>query len=121
LPGVEIETPHPHIVQIKFRVINAPHQGKPDHGLECLWVISETAPAKIVELLHSKLATHYSLELVFDGDQRALFCSAVGEQFSKERSVEQYLQRSCSVKLSSSKFIVHISVNAMPLRFYEKI
>jgi hypothetical protein len=72
LPDVEVETPHPRAVQIKFRAPNAPRWGKPEHvhGLECLWVISEAAPAKIEDLLHSEFATSTPLELVFDEDQR---------------------------------------------------
>jgi hypothetical protein len=33
-------------------------------------VISETAPAKIEDLLHSEFSTHSPLELVFDEDRR---------------------------------------------------
>jgi hypothetical protein len=38
LPDIEIETPLPREVQIKFRALNAPRWGKPEyvHGLECL-------------------------------------------------------------------------------------
>jgi hypothetical protein len=72
LPDVEIDTPFPRVVQIKFRAINAPRWGKPKyvHGLECLWVIADTAPAKIEDLLHSSFATHSPLDLTFDEDQR---------------------------------------------------
>jgi hypothetical protein len=64
--------PFPRVVQIKFRAINAPRWGKPKyvHGLECLWVISDTAPAKIEDLLHSEFSTHNPLKLTFDEDQR---------------------------------------------------
>jgi hypothetical protein len=72
LPDVEIETPLPRAVQIKFRALNAARWGKPEyvHGLECLWLMSDTAPTKIEELLHSEFATSSPLELVFDEDQR---------------------------------------------------
>jgi hypothetical protein len=67
-----MDTPFPRTVQIKFRGINAPRWGKPEyvHGLECLWVISDTVLAKIEDLLHSSFSTHSPLELTFDEDQR---------------------------------------------------
>jgi hypothetical protein len=72
LPDVEMDTPFPRVVQIKFRAINAPRWGKPEyvHGLECLWVISDTALTKIGDLLHSEFSTHSPLKLTFDEDQR---------------------------------------------------
>jgi hypothetical protein len=72
LPDFQVSTPFPRSVQIKFRAQNALRWGKPQHvhGLECQWVISDTVPSKIEELLHSASATHNPLELVFDEDQR---------------------------------------------------
>jgi hypothetical protein len=72
LPDIEVKTPFPRIVHIKFRAQNAPRWGKPEyvHGLECLWVISDTAMTSIKDLLHSAFATHNPLQLVFDEEQR---------------------------------------------------
>jgi hypothetical protein len=72
VPDVEIATPLPRTLHIKFRADNAARWGKPEyvHGLECLWVIAEAPPAKIEELLHSEFATRSPLNLTFDEDQR---------------------------------------------------
>jgi hypothetical protein len=72
IPDVEILTPHPRVIHIRFRAVNAPRWGKPEnvHGLECLWVIADTPPAVIGDLLHSAFATKNPLELAFDENQR---------------------------------------------------
>ncbi|MDR3115442.1 MAG: hypothetical protein LBU25_07975 [Treponema sp.] len=72
IPLIEIATPHPRTVQIKFRGEHAVRWGKPEHvhGLECLWGIAETHPVKVKELLHSEFATKSPLELVFEEDER---------------------------------------------------
>jgi hypothetical protein len=72
IPEVEIATPHPRTVHIKFRDEHAMRWGKPQyvHGLECLWVTAETAPDKVKDLLHSEFATRSPLELVFEEDER---------------------------------------------------
>ncbi|MDR1902670.1 MAG: hypothetical protein LBQ88_10355 [Treponema sp.] len=71
-PEIEIATPLPRILRVKFRAVNAARWGKPPyvHGLECLWSIADTPPAKIGDLLHSTFATRSPLELGFDEDQR---------------------------------------------------
>jgi hypothetical protein len=72
IPEIEIETPHPCTVQIKFRDEHATRWGKPEHvhGLECVWEFAETPPAKVSDLIHSDFATKNPLELVFEEDQR---------------------------------------------------
>ncbi|MDR2193966.1 MAG: hypothetical protein LBP19_05815 [Treponema sp.] len=72
IPEVEIESPYPRILHIKFRAAHAPRWGKPAnvHGLECLWVIAETPPEEIDDLLHSAFATRNPLELVFNESDR---------------------------------------------------
>jgi hypothetical protein len=72
IPEVEIEMPYPRVVCIKFREVGAKRLGKPAgiHGLECLWVIAESPPAHIDDLLHSAFATRNPLELSFDEDAR---------------------------------------------------
>jgi hypothetical protein len=72
VPEVEVATPLPRTLRLRFRAENAKRWSKPAgvHGLECLWVIAGTPPVKIEELLHSAFATKNPLELVFDEDQR---------------------------------------------------
>ncbi|MDR1127513.1 MAG: hypothetical protein LBL06_05230 [Treponema sp.] len=72
IPEIEIETPHPRVVRIKFREGGARRRGKPlgIHGLECLWVISESPPTHISDLIHSTFTTRNPLEISFDEDKR---------------------------------------------------
>ncbi|MDR1126742.1 MAG: hypothetical protein LBL06_01295, partial [Treponema sp.] len=72
IPEIEIATPHPRTVQIKFRDEHAARWGKPEHvhGLECVWELMEEPPVKVGDLLHSNFATKNPLELVFEEDQR---------------------------------------------------
>jgi hypothetical protein len=72
IPDMEVVTPLPRTIQIKFRAENAARWGKPQnvHGLECCWLIADSPPEKIEELLHSDFATRTPLELVFDEDRR---------------------------------------------------
>ncbi|MHB9292717.1 hypothetical protein Holit_01820 [Hollandina sp. SP2] len=72
IPEIELVTPRPRTVHIKFRDEHAARWGKPKdvHGLECLWMIRDTPPAKVKELLHSEFATRSPLELVFEEDER---------------------------------------------------
>jgi hypothetical protein len=71
-PDIVVESPLLRTVRIRFRAVDAARWGKPAHvhGLECRWVIAESAPAKIEELLHSEFATRTPLELTFDEDMR---------------------------------------------------
>jgi hypothetical protein len=72
IPEIEITTPLPRTVHIKFRDEHAARWGKPKyvHGLECLWLIADTPPAKVKDLLHSEFSTRSPLELVFEEDER---------------------------------------------------
>jgi hypothetical protein len=72
IPEVEIETPHPRILHVKFRGPGAERWGKPEyvHGLECLWLIADTPPVKVQDLPHSTFATRSPLELGFEEDER---------------------------------------------------
>jgi hypothetical protein len=72
IPEIEMETPHPRVLRIKFRVSGSRHLGKPAgvHGLECGWVIADAPPQHTRDLLNSSFATRNPLELVFDEDER---------------------------------------------------
>jgi hypothetical protein len=72
IPEIEVETPHPRVLRIKFRGPGAKRWSKPDyvHGLECLWLIADAPPAKVKDLLHSSFATRSPLELNFEEDER---------------------------------------------------
>jgi hypothetical protein len=72
VPEVEVSTPLPRTVRFRFRAANAKHWGKPAyvHGIEILWVIADTPPVHIKELVHSEFATRNPLDLTFDEDQR---------------------------------------------------
>jgi hypothetical protein len=72
IPEIEIETPHPRTVRIKFRDEHAARWGKPEnvHGLECVWELAETPPGKVKDLLHSEFTTKSPLELTFEEDER---------------------------------------------------
>jgi hypothetical protein len=72
IPVVETETPQPRVIRIKFRAENAERWGKSDdaHGLECKWVLSDTAPTHIDDLIYSEFATSSPMELVFDESDR---------------------------------------------------
>ena len=72
IPIVEVLTPHPRVVRIRFRSENAKRWSKPErvHGLECLWVITETPPTEIEDLIHSAFTTSNPLELSFKESER---------------------------------------------------
>jgi hypothetical protein len=72
IPMIEVLTPHPRIIHIRFRGENSKRWSKPQyvHGLECLWVIAETPPTEIEDLLHSAFTTANPLELSFKESER---------------------------------------------------
>ncbi|MDR0644290.1 MAG: hypothetical protein LBG05_05165 [Treponema sp.] len=72
VPEVEVETPHPRTLRMKFRHGNSTRWGKPEfvHGFECLWSIGDAPPTNIRDLLHSDFATRSPLELTFDENER---------------------------------------------------
>jgi hypothetical protein len=72
IPEVEAQTPKPRTLRFRFRRANMKRWGKPDdvHGMELVWLISDTPPVKVAELVHSSFATRSPLELVFEEDQR---------------------------------------------------
>jgi hypothetical protein len=72
IPELEVATPHPRTVRIKFRDEHRARWGKHQyvHGLECLWLIADAPPAQVKDLLHSEFATRSPLELVFEEDEQ---------------------------------------------------
>ena len=72
VPDVEVLTPLPRTVRVRFRAPNAPRWGKPKyaHGIECLWAQLDTPPEKVADLLHLAFSTNTPLDLVFDEDRR---------------------------------------------------
>ncbi|MHC6203698.1 hypothetical protein ACYULU_10950 [Breznakiellaceae bacterium SP9] len=72
VPDIEVLTPLPRTVRLRFRALNAPRWGKHKnaHGLECLWAPLDAPPEKIEDLLHSAFSTGTPLDLVFDEDKR---------------------------------------------------
>jgi hypothetical protein len=72
IPEVEAQTPLPRVLRFRFRRANMKRWGKPRdvHGMELVWVIADTPPTKLAELIHSAFATKSPLELTFDEDQR---------------------------------------------------
>ena len=72
IPEVEAETPKPRVLRFRFRRFGMKRWGKPKgvHGMELVWIISDTLPARVADLVHSSFATRNPLELVFEEDQR---------------------------------------------------
>ncbi|MDR1398396.1 MAG: hypothetical protein LBJ41_00530 [Treponema sp.] len=72
LPIIEVLMPHPRTVRIRFRGENSKRWSKPKnvHGLECLWVLTETPPAEIENLLHSAFTTANPLDISFKESER---------------------------------------------------
>jgi hypothetical protein len=72
IPEVEAQTPKPRVLRFRFRRANMKRWGKPKdvHGLELVWIISDTPPSLVKDLIHSAFATRSPLELHFEEDQR---------------------------------------------------
>jgi hypothetical protein len=72
IPDIEVETPHPRLLSVRFRAASAPRWGKPDnvHGMELVWLISDEPPRETEDLVHSAFATRSPLELSFKESER---------------------------------------------------
>ncbi|MDR2031693.1 MAG: hypothetical protein LBP86_05450 [Azoarcus sp.] len=57
---------------LHFRDNGSHHKAKPEgvHGCEFLWVLRDTPPGHVEDLVHSAFETHTPLTLVFDESQR---------------------------------------------------
>jgi hypothetical protein len=72
IPEVEAQTPLPRVLRFRFRRATMKRWGKPKdvHGMELVWVISDTPPTEIEQLIHSAFATKSPLELTFKESER---------------------------------------------------
>jgi hypothetical protein len=72
IPEVEALTPMPRVLRFRFRRANMKRWGKPKdvHGMELVWLISDTPPKEVEELVHSAFATKSPLELTFKESER---------------------------------------------------
>jgi hypothetical protein len=72
IPSTTVKTPAIRKVQIWFKGINAERWGRIEKtkNLRCQWLISDTPPTRISELLHTEIATSNPLEFTFEEDQR---------------------------------------------------
>ncbi|MDR2121022.1 MAG: hypothetical protein LBP64_09165 [Tannerella sp.] len=71
-PKIEILTPSPAVIEIKFGGMDGKGHAKPHgvHGMELCWVIAEDRPVDWSELRYSEFATRSPLRLTFRGDER---------------------------------------------------
>jgi hypothetical protein len=72
IPEVEAQTPLPRVLRFRFRRANMKRWGKPRdvHGMELVWLISDTPPKEVEDLVHSAFATKSPLELTFKESER---------------------------------------------------
>jgi hypothetical protein len=72
IPETEAQTPLPRVLRFRFRRANMKRWGKPKgiHGMELVWLISDTLPKEVEELVHSAFATKSPLELTFKESER---------------------------------------------------
>ncbi|MDR1506839.1 MAG: hypothetical protein LBI67_07015 [Treponema sp.] len=72
IPEVEAQTPKPRVLSFRFRRDTMKRWGKPDdvHGMELVWVISDTPPEETDDLIHSSFATKSPLVLDFKESER---------------------------------------------------
>jgi hypothetical protein len=72
IPEVDVQTPLPRVLRFRFRRVGMKRWGKPRdvHGMELVWIIADTPPAEVEELVHSAFATRSPLELTFKESER---------------------------------------------------
>jgi hypothetical protein len=76
IPEVVVEIPHPRIIHIRFKAVNAERWGKPEGvtSMECVWVLAGTPPANISDLVHTALSSRSPLTLSFEENERGSHC-----------------------------------------------
>ncbi|MDR1374992.1 MAG: hypothetical protein LBJ24_08480, partial [Treponema sp.] len=72
IPEVEARTPKPRVLDFRFRRANSKRWGTPGdvHGMELVWLISDTPPEQVEDLVHSAFATKSPLKLTFKESER---------------------------------------------------
>jgi hypothetical protein len=72
IPETEASMPLPRVLRFRFRRANRKRWGKPAdvHGMELVWLITDTPPAETDDLVHSAFATRSPLELTFKESER---------------------------------------------------
>jgi hypothetical protein len=72
IPEAEAQTPLPRVLRFRFRRFSMKRWGKPKdvHGMELVWLISDTPPKEVEELIHSAVAARSPLELTFKESER---------------------------------------------------
>ncbi|MDR1374557.1 MAG: hypothetical protein LBJ24_06265 [Treponema sp.] len=72
IPEVEAQTPHPRVLSFRFRGAGRKRWGKPEgvHGMELVWLLSDTPPKLVEDLVHSSFATKSPLVLTFEENER---------------------------------------------------
>jgi hypothetical protein len=60
------------VLDFRFRRANSKRWGKPGdvHGMELVWLISDTPPEQVEDLVHSAFATKSPLKLTFKESER---------------------------------------------------
>jgi hypothetical protein len=89
IPSTTVKTPAIRKVQVWFKGINSKRWGRlaKTKNLRCQWLISDTPPTRISELLHTEIATSNPLEFTFEEDQRGkrLYFAVCWEAGPKKR------------------------------------
>ncbi|MDR2149372.1 MAG: hypothetical protein LBO67_00820 [Spirochaetaceae bacterium] len=72
VPELAVSIPLPRVLRFRFRRVGAKRWGKPEgiHGLELMWLITDTPPKETEDLIHSSFATKSPLELTFKESER---------------------------------------------------
>jgi hypothetical protein len=72
VPEVAASTPLPRVLRFRFRRLGAKRWGKPErvHGMELVWLISDTPPKETEDMIHSSFATKNPLEITFKESER---------------------------------------------------
>jgi hypothetical protein len=72
IPSTTVKLPAIRKVQIWFKGVNAKRWGRAEktRNILCHWIISDTPPTRISDLLHTTTATRSPLEFEFEEDQR---------------------------------------------------
>jgi hypothetical protein len=72
IPSTTVKVPSIRKMQIWFKGIHSERWGRAEKtkNILCLWIISDTPPTRISDLLHTTTAAHNPIEFEFEEDQR---------------------------------------------------